>query len=223
MANGQRVAAKPASASALRQAPSPTMRRPRPAKRGVASWIGGHKVLTSLVVLLVAGASVGIAAVIFGQSFTATPTTRSSPVAFAAGDDATSLVDLGFLDAPVIGASGATAAIVPYGIPGATSLVLGEVLELRNADTSDDTDYVVTLSVAGTPAASLTGFVITFYDDVAGTPTLRTWNLLSTPSLTSYTLADGETWEFTVSSLLMSAVASGSQGALTISASMTPV
>lgn len=181
-----------------------------------------HKVLTSMVVLLLAGASAGVAAVVFNQSFTATPTTRTSPIAFAAGDDATSLVDLGFLDAPTVSASGAAASIVPYGIPGATGLALGEVLELRNADTSDNTDYVVTLSVSGTPAGSLTGFVITFYDDVAGTPTLRTWNLLTTPTLTAYTLGDGETWEFTISSLLMSAAASGSQGALTISASMTP-
>jgi hypothetical protein len=190
---------------------------------GLFGWMTAQKALTAMVALLVASATVGIAAVVFGQSFTATPTTRTSPVAFASGDDITSLDTLDFADAPVIGASGATASITIYGIPGATSLALGEILELVNADTADNTNYAVTLSVSGSPAATLTGFTITFLDDVSGTPTLRTWNLLTTPTLTTYTLSDAETWEFTVSSLVMTAAASGSQGALTITASMTPV
>ena len=198
--------------------PSKSQARAVP-RDGVFGWIGAHKVLTTVVALLVATASVGIAAVVFGQSFTATPTTRTSPVAFAAGDDVTDLDLLDFIDAPVIGASGATASITLYGIPGASSLSLGEVLELRNADTADNQDYAVTLTVSGTPAATLLDFVIEFDD--AGSPV--SWDLLADPSIGPLTLADGETWEFDVVSLLMTALASGSQGVLTISASMTPV
>lgn len=197
--------------------PGPAL-RPAPAD-GTLAWLRAHKILTSVVALLLATATVGLAAVVFGQSFTATPTTRTSPIAFASGDDITNLDLLDFVDAPVIGASGATASITLYGIPGASSLALGEVLELVNADTADNQDYAVTLTVSGSPAASLTGFTITFDDS----GTLRTWNLLTTPSLGPFTLSDGETWEFNVASLLMSAVASGSQGVLTIAASMTPV
>lgn len=215
-----RPAATRASRLAVRPTAPPTTRARQP-KRG---FVRRHKALSAVVLLLLAGASVGIAAVVWSQAMTATPTTRTSPVAFAAGDDAASLDTLDFLGAsePVISASGATASFTPYGIPGATALSLGEVVELQNADTADNTDYLVTLSVSGSPAASLTAFTITFLDDVSGTPTLRTWNLLTTPTLTQYTLSDGETWEFTVASLTMTAAASGSQGALTISASITP-
>lgn len=195
----------------------------RPVRAGLQAWVAGHKALTTVIALLVVTAGVGIAAVVFGQSFTATPTTRTSPIAFASGDDVSSLDTLDFVDAPTIGASGATASITVYGIPGASSLQLGEVLELVNADTADNQAYDVTLSVSGTPAVTLTAFTITFVDDVSGTPTTRTWNLLTTPTLTTYTLSDAETWEFNISSLVMTAAASGSQGALTISASMTPV
>lgn len=220
----------PSSPPALVPAPiaarMPAARPGVPTKRWGArllDWMTAHRILTLALAAMVMAAGIGAAAVVFGQSFTATPTTRTSPVVFASGDDATSLDTLDFIDAPTISASGASASLTLYGIPGASSLSLGEVLELQNADTADNTDYAVTLSVSGTPAVSLTAFTITFSDDVSGTPTTRTWNLLTTPTLTTYTLADGESWELNVSSLVMTAAASGSQGTLTISASMTPV
>lgn len=188
-------------------------------KTGFTAWLGAHKVLASVITMVLVTASVAIAAVVWSQSFSATPNTRTSPVTFAAGTDATTLATLGFIDAPVIGASGATASITLYGIPGASSLSLGKVLKVQNPDTSDNTDYAVTLSVSGSPAVTLTAFTVTFVDDIDGTVT---WNLLTTPSLSAHTLNDAETWDITVSSLVESAAASGSQGALTISASITP-
>lgn len=183
-----------------------------------------YVLLAILAFLSLMGIAAGIAAVVWSQALTTVPSTRTSPIIFATGDDAASLDTLDFLGAgePVISASGAAASFTPYGIPGATALSLGEVVELQNPDTADNTNYLVTLSVSGTPAASLTAFTITFLDDVSGTPTLRTWNLLTTPTFTQYTLSDAETWEFTVASLVMTAAASGSQGTLTISASITP-
>lgn len=216
-------AVAPASRASRLAAPTgPKATTTTPAKR--SSFLRRHKVASVFVLLLLMGTAVGIAAVVWSQAMTATPTTRTSPVVFAAGDDAASLDALDFLGSsePVISASGAAASFTPYGIPGATALSLGEVVELQNADTADDTNYLVTLSVSGSPAATLTAFTITFLDDVSGTPTLRTWNLLTTPTFTQYTLSDGETWEFTVASLVMTAAASGSQGTLTISASITP-
>lgn len=213
----------------VRTAPPAPASPPAPAvhKDGLVlrmlDWMTGHRLLTLAIASLVMTAGIAAAAVVFGQSFTATPTTRTSPVAFGNGDDVTSLDTLDFIDAPTISASGASASITLYGIPGASSLALGEVLELVNADTADNTNYAVTLSVSGTPAATLTAFTITFSDDVSGTPTTRTWNLLTTPTLTTYTLSDAETWELNVSSLVMTSAASGSQGTLTITASMTPV
>lgn len=201
------------------QAP-PLQLAPLVRKAGVGAWLGAHKVLSSVVVVLLVTASVAIAAVVWSQSFAATPTTRTSPVVFAAGDDITSLDSLDFVDAPTIGASGASASITIYGIPGASALSLGEILELQNTDTADNTDYAVTLSVSGTPAVTMTAFTVTFVDDVDGTVT---WNLLTTPTLAAHTLDDAESWEINVSSLVMTAAATGSQGALTISASITPV
>lgn len=199
-------------------------RRDRPLPRGrFVGWMVAHKALTALVAILLVGATIGIALVIISQPFVATPTAGSSPVCFASGDDISSLVGLGLSNTPSIVTGCGSASITIYGIPGATSLSLGEILELDNADTADNAAFTVSLSVSGSPAASLTGFTLTFLDDVSGTPTLRTWNLLTTPTLTTYTLSDGETWEFTVSSLLMSAAATGSQGALTITATITQV
>ncbi len=180
-----------------------------------------HKVATALVALLLLGAGVGIAVVVFSQPFVATPTAGTSPVAFGSGDDITTLVSLGLAATPTIATGGGSASITIYGIPGATALSLGEILELTNTDTADNTAFTVSLAVAGSPAATLTGFTMTFLDDVSGTPTLRTWDLLTTPTLTTYTLSDAEVWEFTVSSLTMTAAASGSQGALTITATIT--
>ena len=213
-----------ATSRASRLATRPTALPATPttaAKR--SGFIRRHKLVSALILLLLLGTAVGIAAVVWSQAMTATPTTRTSPIIFATGDDAASLDALDFLGTgePVISASGAAASFTPYGIPGATALSLGEVVELQNADTADNQDYLVTLSVSGTPAATLTAFTITFLDDVAGTPTLRTWDLLGTPTFTQYTLSDGEIWEFTVASLVMTAAASGSQGTLTISASIT--
>lgn len=180
-----------------------------------------HKLLATFLALMLLGAAVGIAVVLWSQDLTATPNTRTSPVVFAAGDDADDLDALDFIGAsdPVVSANGAAASFTPFGIPGATSLSLGEVVELRNADTADDQDYGITLSVSGTPAATLTAFTVSFVDDTAGTVT---WDLLAGSPVGPYTLDDGETWEFTVSSLKMTALASGSQGALTLSASMAP-
>lgn len=181
-----------------------------------------HKVTATLLALLVIGASVGIAVVVFSEALTATPNTRTAPVIFAQGDDAASLDALDFIGAsdPVISASGAAASFTVYGIPGATALSLGEVVELQNPDTTDNTAYSVVLSVSGAPAATLTAFEITFIDDIDGTVT---WDLLGTPTLAAHTLDDAEIWEFTVSSLTMTAAASGSQGALTITATITQV
>ncbi|MEK6975959.1 MAG: hypothetical protein AABY18_06425 [Candidatus Thermoplasmatota archaeon] len=172
---------------------------------------------------MVTGASVAVAVVVFSQPLVATPTAGTSPVVFGSGDDITSLDALNLADVPTVSTGGGSASITIYGIPGATALSLGEILELTNTDTSDDVAFSVALSVSGSPAASLTGFVITFSDDVSGTPTTRTWNLLTTPTLTTYTLSDAEVWEFTVSSLTMTAAATGSQGALTITATITQV
>lgn len=204
----------------------PGLPAPKPGarpRRGILQFLGAHKIATTLVALLLVTASVGVALVVFGQQFIATPTAGTSPVPFSAGDDITSLVNLGLATAPVISAGGASASITIYGIPGASALSLGEILELTNTDTADNADFTVSLSVSGTPAASLTGFTITFLDDVSGTPTLRTWNLLTTPTLTTYTLSDGEVWELNISSLTMTAAATGSQGALTITATITQV
>lgn len=197
---------------------------PRPSgKRGVWGFMRAHKVATAAISLLLISATVGLALVVFSEQLVATPTAGTSPVPFSSGDDITNLVNLGLATSPVITAGGASASITIYGIPGASALSLGEILELTNTDTADNTDFTVSLSVAGTPAASLTGFTLTFLDDVSGTPTLRTWNLLTTPTLTTYTLSDGEVWEFNVSSLTMTAAATGSQGALTITATITQV
>jgi hypothetical protein len=183
-----------------------------------------HKLLTALVGGSVVAATAVLAAVLITQEMVATPNTRSSPVQFVAGDDAASLDALDFIGAsdPVISASGAAATFTVYGIPGATSLSLGEVVDLQNPVSSDAADYKVTLSVSGAPSASLTAFTVTFVDDVDGILTPRSWDLLTQPALPQYTLDEGESWEFTVSSLKMSPTASGSQGALTIGASITP-
>lgn len=194
-----------------------------PAPKTLFRFFRAHKVLTALVATSVVAATAVIAAVVFAQDMVATPSTRTSPVVFTAGDDAAGLDALDFIGSsdPVISASGAAATFTVYGIPGATSLSLGEVVDLQNPASSDAADYAVTLSVSGTPAASLTAFELTFIDDVGGVATPRSWNLLTQPSLPAYTLSDGESWEFTVSSLKMTPAASGSQGALTISASMS--
>ena len=204
----------PASRSGLRQ----PGRAP-----GLIGFVGAHRLAAGILAGLVAMATLGIAVVSFTQPIVATPTAGTSPVAFASGDDITVLDGLNLVDVPTIATGGGSASITIYGIPGASALSLGEVLELRNADTADDASFTVTLSVSGTPAAALTGFTLSFVDDVSGTPTTRTWNLLTTPTLTTYTLADGETWEFDVTSLTMTAAASGSLGALTISATITQV
>jgi hypothetical protein len=194
-----------------------------PAPKTHFRFFRAHKVLTALLGTSVVAATAVIAAVIFSQEMVATPSTRTSPVVFVAGDDAANLDALDFIGAndPAVSASGAAATFTVYGIPGATSLSLGEVVDLQNAASSDAAAYAVTLSVSGVPSASLLAFELTFSDDVDGVPTPRTWNLLTQPSLPAYTLSDGESWEFTVSSLKMTPAASGSQGAMTISASMS--
>lgn len=211
-----------APASPARPRTTTAALKPR-TRRGPLTWMRFHKTATLLLALLVLGATAGIAAIVFSQALVATPMAGTSPVVFASGDDITSLVSLGLAATPTITSGGGSASITLYGIPGASALSLGEILELTNTDTADNTAFTVSLSVSGSPAASLTGFTITFLDDVSGTPTLRTWDLLTTPTLTTYTLSDGETWEFNVSSLTMTAAASGSQGALTITATITQV
>lgn len=189
-------------------------------KAGFAAWVGAHKVLLSAMTVVLVTASVAIAAVVWSQGFTATPTTRTSPVVFSAGTDASALDTLDFIDAPTISANGASASITVYGIPGASALSLGKVLKITNTDTADNTAYAVTLSVSGTPEVTMTAFTVRFVDDIDGTVS---WNLLTTPTLAAHTLDDAETWEIDINSLVMTAAASGSQGALTISASITPV
>lgn len=214
-------ASLPRPVAASRTATSPTAGS---TKRGrVSAFVRGHKIATAAIAGLLLFATVGIALVVFSQPFVATPTAGTSPVAFSSGDDITSLVSLGMAATPTIATGGGSASITIYGIPGATALSLGEILELTNTDTADNADFTVALSVAGTPAVTLTAFTLTFLDDVGGTPTLRTWDLLTTPTLTTYTISDAEVWEFTVSSLTMTSAATGSQGALTITATITQV
>lgn len=213
------MAPLPPSAPPVARPPSPPLR-----PRRLGRFLRAHKILTGLGGVALVAATAVVAAVLIQQDIVATPSTRASPVVFVAGDDAASLDALDFIGPadPVISSSGAAATFTVYGIPGAASLSLGEVVELQNPVSSDAAAYKVTLSVSGTPASSLTAFNVTFLDDVGGVPTLRTWNLLGGTALPEYTLSDGEAWELTVSSLKMSPAASGPQGALTLRASITP-
>lgn len=199
-------------------APAAAARLP-PKHAGLGRWITSHKILATLVALLTAVAAVGFATVVIQQPAVATPTAGSSPVCFASGDDITALVGLGLAAAPSVSSGCGSVTITIYGIPGASALQLGEILELTNADTADNVDFSVTLQASGSPAATLSAFTMTF-DDNGNTRTLDVENL---GSAGPYTLSDGETWEFNVNSLVMTAAAAGSQGALTITATITQV
>lgn len=203
---------------------APVAMRSPPNPGGFGRFVRAHKVLTAFLGASIVAATAVVAAVLIQQDAVATPSTRSSPVVFAPGDDAASLDALDFIGAsdPAISASGASATFTVYGIPGATSLSLGEVLDLQNPASSDGAAYKVVLSVSGSPAASLTDFDLTFVDDVDGVPTPRSWDLRSTSALPEYVLSDGESWELNVSSLTMSPTASGPQGALTLRATISP-
>lgn len=204
------------TAAAARPA-SPPQAAPAPHRKGLGRWVASHKVLASLIAMLMVAATVGLATVIVTQPIVATPTAGSSPVCFAAGDDITSLVSLGLAASPSVSTGCGSVTITLYGIPGATALQLGEILELTNANTADDIDFSVTLAATGSPAVTLSAFTMTF-DDNGNTRSLDVKNL---GSAGPYTLSDGETWEFNVNSLVMTAAAAGSQGALTITATIT--
>ena len=203
---------------------TPAAASPAPkASRALFRFLRAHKVVAALAGTGIVAATAVAAVVMFSQDMVAATSTRTSPIVFSAGEDSAQLDALDFIGAadPAISASGAAATFTVYGIPGATSLSMGEVVDLQNPASSDAAAYQVVLSVSGTPASSLTEFKLSFYDDVGGVATLREWNLLTQPTLTAYTLSDGESWEFTVSSLKMTPAASGSQGAFTISAGMS--
>jgi hypothetical protein len=204
---------------AARQTPPPIRPAQPAARRGFLRFLRAHKVVAALVILALIGASVGVATLIIRQDFTATPAAHAPPVVFAAGDDAASLVTYGFASTPTISASGAAASMTIYGVPGATSVSLGEILELQNNEASGGQAYAITLSTTALPAG-VTSIVLSFSDDVAGTPTARAWNLATTPTFTQYTLSPEEIWEF---SAVIVMPASGALSAITISASITPV
>ncbi len=216
-----RASATPPTPPAPAPAPAatPSARPPPPKRQGLGRWIASHKVLATAIALLMVSATVGIATVIINQPIVATPTAGSSPVCFAAGDDIASLVALGLAATPSVSTGCGSVTITIYGIPGATALQLGEILKLSNADTADNVDFAVTLAATGSPSVTLTSFTMTF-DDNGNTRTLDVENL---GSAGPYTLSDGETWEFNVNSLVMTAAAAGSQGALTITATITQV
>lgn len=140
-------------------------------------------------------ATAAFAAVALSQPATWTPSQRpgSSPVVFMAGDDAASLASLGFVDTPTLHASGASVDLAVYGIPGATHVLLDNVLKVSNPDTADDLAYDVTLAASGA-LTGVTVFTVSFSDG----STTHTIDLLAGGSLASLNLADGEAWSLSV-------------------------
>ena len=190
-----------------------------PAPSGIRRSRRGTFLLTLLVAALVAAAGMAVATLVVQQSFSVTPASHAPPVVFATGDDAATLVTQGWLSGPTITASGASASVTLYGVPGALSVSLGDVLELQNTESLGGTAYTVTLSTSSLPAG-VSSIVLSFSDDVSGTPTARSWNLATTPTFTAYTLSPQEIWEL---SAVLVMPASGALSAITISASITPV
>lgn len=208
----------PGPAPRIRTGPlqAPPQPSPPPDRRRFLPFLRAHKAASVLVALALLGASVGVATLLIRQDITATPAAHASPVVFAAGSDAASLDTLGYLDNLVIPASGASASLTIYGVPGATSVSLGKVLNLESNEASGGPAYDVTLSSTALPAG-VTSLVLSFVDDVGGTPTPRTWTVgASTPT---YELAAEEVWEF---SAVLVMPASGALSAITISADITP-
>jgi hypothetical protein len=158
-----------------------------------------------------------VATLIIRQDFVATPAAHAAPVVFSAGDDAAGLVTVGYASAPSIPASGASASMTIYGVPGATSVSLGEILKLQNTASSGGQAYNVTLSSTALPAG-VTSLVLSFSDDVSGTPTARAWSVGG--SSPTYRISAQEMWEF---SAVIVMPATGSLSAITISADITPV
>jgi hypothetical protein len=176
----------------------------------------GPTILLSLLVAgIVTAASVAVATLVIQEAFTATPASHAPPVVFSAGDDASSLVTQGWLVGPTITASGAAASVTLYGVPGAISVSLGEIMELTNSEAAGGTSYLVTLSSSALPAG-VTSMTLSFLDGA----TLRTWNLAGAGgSFTQYTMSPEEVWEL---SAVLVMPASGALSAITITATITP-
>lgn len=187
-----------------------------PSSRGPNRSRRGKVLLSLLVAALVAATGMAVATLVVQQSFTVTPAAHAPPVVFSAGDDAATLVTQGWLAGPTITASGATASLTMYGVPGALQVSLGEVIKLTNSESLGGTSYAVTLSSSSLPAG-VTNIILSFTD--GATP--RTWNFANDGlSFGPYTMSPTEVWEL---SAIIVMPASGALSAITISASITPV
>src|SRR5688572_24141255 len=82
----------------------------------------GPVLFALLVAALLMAVTVAVATLVIQQPAQVTPASRAPDVVWAAGDDAASLVSLGFATAPVVSGSGVSVSMTIYGIPGATSV-----------------------------------------------------------------------------------------------------
>ena len=179
----------------------------------------GPPLLALLVAALVTAATVAVATLIIQESASVTPAAHAPPVAFSAGDDAAALVAAGWAVGPTITASGASASMTIYGVPGAVSVSLGAILELANSEAVGGTSYLVTLTSSALPAG-VTSLALGFTDAGADPTGAQTWNLAAGGgSFTQLKMSPQEAWEL---SAVLVMPAAGALSAITITASITP-
>ncbi len=159
--------------------------------------------MATAVALLIAGASLAVAALVIRQDVTTTPAAQTPDVKFLAGTDYTAINVAGFATFSV-GSSGASASLSLAGVSGAALVSLGDVMKLQNLDA--DTSYSVTLARSAVPNAAITSFVVTIKD---GGTTLLTWDAVAAATSSAFTLVPSKTLDISVALVITDGTAAG--------------
>ncbi len=193
---------------ASRHAPEPELRKER---------IRGLFAIPVAAILLVA--AVGAAAVALQFLNATTIEARDSPIAFEAGDDYAAINQAGYASFTATD-GGARASMTLYGVPGAASLAVTDLLKLTNQD-ADAQSYLVTLSRDAALPASVTSLTVTVRN--ATGVAVDTVDFASTAQGSAFTLAYGDSFDIDATIVVASGTGTGSLGTFNLVASATKV
>ncbi len=187
----------------------------RPRKKRAATWMARHKLQTGLIAALLV--TTGVAAALLLRQDVATTTMAADPdVIFAQGTDYHQIATAGFASLQ-LGASATSASLTLYGVPGAASLQMTNLLRLSNTDS--DTDYSITLSRSAAPPQAMTHFTWTLTDSAGSL--VATWDAHNHTS-TTFALPAGTTYDLHVALLVADGTPPGRLGALDLQFQLSP-
>ncbi len=185
--------------------PPPRPLAVHPARRrqsGFLGWLRLHQVTAAMVGgLLVMSAAVGAALAL--QQNTIVNPSAATPITFELGTDYTSINAAGFATI-TLGTSKTSATLAVAGVPGAASVSLGNVMQVKNNLASS---FSITVTRSAAPPAALSGFTMTFKDSVTAA-TVATWNVASTASAT-FTIAASQILDISIVPVITDGTALG--------------